>query len=141
MTFRAPTWVHVCATKIVLTLVIIADTRSVAATDVLTWHNDLARTGQNLTETVLTPANVNSTNFGKLFLVSVDGQVYAQPLVVSTERNSVYAFDANDGTFLWQKSIMAPGETPYPGCLDGTLTPEIEITATPVIGGTIRPAR
>ena len=118
MFFRTPGWVHCVATKIVVALVIITAPPLVAATDVLTWHNDLARTGQNLTETVLTPANVNSTNFGKLFLVSVDGQVYAQPLVVSglsipgpglrdvlyiaTENVSVYACDANDGTVLWQ---------------------------------------
>ena len=152
MFFRAPAWVHFFATNIVFTLI---TARSVSAADVLTWHNDLARTGQNLTETVLTPANVNSTNFGRLFLVSVDGQVYAQPLVVSglsipgqgvhdvlyiaTEHDSVYAFDANGGTLLWQKSIIAPGETPYPGCLDGTLTPEIGITATPVIDRTSGP--
>jgi outer membrane protein assembly factor BamB len=91
--------------------------QSAFAADVLTWHNDLACSGQNLAETVLTPANVNSTNFGKLFTVSVDGQVYAQPLIVSglnipgkgvhdvlyiaTEHDSVYAFDANNGTLLW----------------------------------------
>ena len=49
---------------------------------VLTWHNDAARTGQNLVETVLTPANVNSAEFGKLFTLSVDGKVDAEPLYV-----------------------------------------------------------
>src|SRR5690349_14995672 len=54
-----------------------------ATADVLTYHNDNARTGQNLRETLLTPANVNASNFGKLFVISVDGKVDAQPLYVS----------------------------------------------------------
>jgi len=155
MVFRQPAWVCVFATLIVLAPVTITAPPVGPGTDVLTWHNDLARTGQNLTETILTPANVNSTNFGKLFVVSIDGQVYAQPLVVSglsipgqnvrdvlyiaTEHDTVYACDANDGTLLWQNSMLAAGETPYPGCLDGTITTEIGITATPVIDRTSGP--
>lgn len=81
---------------------------------VLTWHNDNARTGQNLSETILTPANVNSASFGRLATISVDGKVDAQPLYVpalvipgqgvhnvlyvATENDSLYAFDADTFT-------------------------------------------
>ena len=54
-----------------------------AQVNVTTYHNDNARTGQNTQETILTPTNVNSSQFGKLFSVSVDGWVYAQPLYLS----------------------------------------------------------
>lgn len=119
------------------------------ATDVLTYHNDNARTGQNLNETILTTSNVNSTTFGKLFALSVDGKVDAQPLymaavtvpgrgthnilIVATEHASVYAFDADTGMALWQVSLLKPGETPSDdrGC--DQVTPEIGVTATPVI--------
>jgi hypothetical protein len=122
---------------------------SSTATDVVTYHNDVARTGQNLNETILTPANVNSTTFGKLGFYSVDGKVDAQPLYLSkisvpgqgihnvlyvvTEHDSVYAFDADNGTQLWKVSMLAAGETPSDdrGC--GQVSPEIGITSTPVI--------
>lgn len=118
-------------------------------TNVLTYHNDLARTGQNLSETILTPQNVNSSSFGKLFTVSVDGKVDAQPLVVSavsipghgnptvvfaaTEHDSVYAFDATNGTVYWHVSLLQAGEVPSDNRGCGQVTPEIGITATPVI--------
>ncbi len=114
------------------------------AVNVLIQHNDLARTGANTLETILTPANVNSTNFGKLFTDSVDAQVYAQPLYVEnlniaggthnvvfvcTESNSVYAFDADTaGVTYWHDSLGAP-YTP-PTCTD--LVPVVGITGTPV---------
>lgn len=121
----------------------------VVATDVLTYHNDSSRTGQNLNETVLTPANVNSTAFGRLFLISVDGLVDAQPLIVSavnlsgqgthdlllvaTEHASLYAFDAASGAPLWHVSVLGSGESPSDdrGC--SQVSPEIGITATPVV--------
>jgi len=124
-------------------------------TNVLTYHNDIARTGQNLTETVLTHANVNSSSFGKLLSVPVDGKVDAQPLYVSqvvfagqgtrsvvyaaTEHDSVYTIDANTGEVLWRVSLLGAGESPSDdrGC--SQVTPEIGITATPVIDLTAGP--
>ena len=124
-------------------------------TNVLTFHNDVARTGQNLTETVLTHAIVNPTSFGKLFSFPVDGKVDAQPLYVSqlvlsdqlthsvvfaaTEHDSVYAFDAKTGTVYWQVTLLARGETPSDDLGCGQVTPEIGITATPVIDLTAGP--
>jgi outer membrane protein assembly factor BamB len=120
-----------------------------AGTNVTTYHNDNARTGQNLSETILTPSDVNSSSFGKLFVITVDGKVDAQPLYltqlsipnqathnvlyVATEHGSVYAFDADSGTLLWQVSTLAAGETTSDdhGC--GQITPEIGVTSTPVI--------
>ena len=119
-----------------------------AGTDVTTYHNDIARTGQNITETKLTQANVNSTTFGLLRNLTVDGKVDAEPLYLSqlsvagsaynvvfvvTEHDSVYAFDSDTGAQLWKVSLLGAGETTSDdrGC--GQVTPEIGITATPVI--------
>jgi len=116
---------------------------------VLTWHNDNARTGQNLQETTLTPGNVSPSTFGKLFVINVDGKVDAEPLYVPsltiaggahnvlfvvTEHDSAYAFDADTGSQLWHVSLPAASETasdPPNGC--GQIVPEIGITSTPVI--------
>ena len=115
-----------------------------------TWKNDVARTGQQNNETVLTPSTVNSSKFGFMFSNPVDGYVYAQPLYmpnlsiaggthnvvfVETEHDSVYAFDADlPGPPLWQISIIPPGGTTIPQALVGsTIQPVVGITSTPVI--------
>ena len=117
-------------------------------TDVTTYKNDVARTGQNLTETSLTTANVNATSFGLLRTLATDGKVDAQPLYLSalslngtahnvafvaTENDTVYAFDTDSGATLWQKSLLASGESPSDDRSCGQVTPTIGITATPVI--------
>ena len=71
------------------TLTVSASTAS--AVDIVTYHNDIARTGQNLNETILTTANVNSTTFGKIRSLPVDGKVDAQPLYLAGLQNIVAA--------------------------------------------------
>jgi hypothetical protein len=129
-------------------LTVAAGTSMPAGTDITTYKNDLYRSGQNLTESALTPANVNSSSFGLLRILPVDGRVDAQPLYasqlslsagsfntvfVATEHDSVYAFDADSGAVLWQVSLLAANESTSSdqGC--SQVTPEIGITSTPVI--------
>jgi len=122
----------------------------------LTHYVDNFRTGQNLNETVLTPANVSSATFGKLFSYPIDGIAHASPLYlpgvnvpgkglrnvvyIATEHDSVYAFDGDgqNTTALWQVSFINPaaGVNTVPAadtseCCD--IAPEIGITGTPVI--------
>jgi len=124
-----------------------------SSVDVITYHYDNGRSGQNLNETTLTPANVNSTQFGKKGEFTVDGKVDAQPLYLSgvtiggqkknvlyvaTEHGSVYAFDADSisgmtSTFLWKTTTLGSGETTSDSRGCGQVSPEIGITATPVI--------
>src|ERR1039457_2926235 len=122
---------------------------------VLTYHNDNMRTGRNSSETSLTIKNVNSTTFGKLFAISTDGRVDAQPLYapavsipgngthnvlfVATEHGTVYGFDADSGSNLWHITTLATGETPSDdrGC--SQVSPEIGVTSTPVVDLTAGP--
>jgi hypothetical protein len=119
-----------------------------SSVSVLTYHNDNARTGQNLKETILNPSNVNSGAFGKVGFLAVQGLVDAEPLYVPnltingavhnvvfvvTEHDLAYAFDADNFAQLWQVSLLGANESPSDdrGC--GQVTPEIGITSTPVI--------
>lgn len=116
---------------------------------VLTYHNDDARDGAYVEETSLTPANVNSTQFGKLFSYPVDGQIYGQPLYlpnlnivgathdvifVATQNDSVYAFDADatsaqTAQTFWQISLGTfVVKDDYSG-----VSPNVGILSTPVI--------
>jgi hypothetical protein len=120
------------------------------------YHNDNMRTGQDLNETVLTPSNVNSSTFGKLLSHPLDGLSLASPLyvqnvnipgqgvrnvvIVATEHDSVYAFDANgtSSSPLWHVNFTNPaaGVTTVPAAdtgETGDIPNEIGITGTPVI--------
>jgi len=130
--------------------------RNLLSADVLSYRNGPTDLGQNTNETVLTPANVNATDFGKLQSTPVDGQVYAQPLYmenvnitsgpnpglhnvvfVATEHDSLYAIDSQSGAVLWQTSFINPaaGVTTVSSTdVDDTdISPEFGITSTPVI--------
>lgn len=125
---------------------------------VTTWHYDNARSGANPNETNLTPQNVNSGEFGKLFTQPVDGPVIGQALYLPgvtipgagvhnvvyavTMHDSVYAFDADSATGknahpLWHTSFLTNGATPVPialqGCQPTTKWTEVGIVSTPVI--------
>jgi hypothetical protein len=135
--------------------------RLTPSTNVLSYHNDNLNDGHNGSETALTPTNVNTATFGKLFSAGVDGQVYAQPLYLAnvnittgthqgvhnvvflaTEHDSLFAFDADNGTLLWQDALLNPVDggtvTSVPSSDVGAqdLSPEIGVTSTPVIDPT-----
>jgi immunoglobulin I-set domain protein len=135
------------------TLTVNAPTTS-PSTDVITYHYDNLRTGQNTNETTLTLSNVQQATFGKLGEFAVDGLVDGQPLLLSnlaipgkgnknvlyvvTEHDSIYAFDAdsiatNGGTVLWKATALQSGETTSDNRGCGQVSPEIGITSTPVI--------
>jgi hypothetical protein len=127
---------------------------------VYTYHNDLARHGANTQEYALTPANVNTSSFGKVASCAVDGAIYGQPLwvanvtmsgtkhnvvIVTTQHDSLFAFDADSAPCaqLWTISLIdaahggTSGETPVPstavGAGNGDIQPEIGVNGTPVI--------
>lgn len=127
---------------------------------VTTYHNDLSRDGVNAQEYALTPSNVTTATFGKLFSCPVDGFIYTQPLwmanltiggarhnvvFVATENDSLYAFDADTApcTTLWHVNLIDTnhgafsGETAVPNTLVGSgfgdIQPMIGVTGTPVI--------
>jgi outer membrane protein assembly factor BamB len=141
-------WLRPLPSVAVLCLIFPAAQSALGQVNVVTQHNDLARTGQNLSETTLTPSNVNVNEFGLLFKNTVDNQVYAQPLVVSTvnigggshnvlyvatTNNSVYAFDGDTGTQYWHVNLGTPiSNNDYgAGCVD--INGNAGIIGTPVI--------
>jgi len=124
---------------------------------VYTHHNDNLRTGQNLNETVLTPANVTAASFGRLYSYPLDGLSYTAPLYVAnlnipnqgvhnvvyvaTEHDSIYAFDADglSNSPLWQVSLINPPNVNTVSLADVVCSPigsEMGITGTPVIDPT-----
>jgi len=137
-----------CAIVLFLLWHWLAPSPAQAQVSVTTHHNDVSRTGQNLDETILNTSNVNVNQFGKLFACQVDGYIYAQPLYVAhvpisstihnvvyvaTENNSVYAFDADNGTQLWHVNFGTPVPSSDIASTYKDLTPVIGITGTPVI--------
>lgn len=131
-----------------------------SAPEVYSRSFDGEHSGTTINETILTTANVNKSHFGKLFTRQLDGETYAQPLyvpnltingsqhnviIVATEHNSVYAFDADDprqAAPLWSVSLsIAPAiAAPVPngdfGNANGTyldIHTEVGITSTPII--------
>ena len=123
---------------------------------VLTWHYDNTRDGANTSEVLLTPANVNTNTFGKLFTYPVDGYVYAEPLYVpnvaipgqgthnvlfvGTENDTMYAFDADsnagtNGGLLWHTNLGIAATSTNFGVRyhHNVLNPLIGITGTPAI--------
>jgi hypothetical protein len=150
-------WALVCGFAASLTA------QTPTAVPVLTWRYDLTHAGQNTSETALTPANVASNAFGKLFSFKVDDHLFAQPLYVpnlkmsdglvhnvvfvATENDSIYAFDADSNSGanakpIWHVSLLTAaygagaGATPVPESPDtdsSDIGTNIGITGTPTI--------
>ena len=103
---------------------------SLAQRPLATSRGDNTRSNANISETLLTPANVNKGGFGRLQSIPVDYVVIAQPLFVPnvliagqphnvvyvvTQADSVYAIDTDTFTILWQKSMLHDGATTASG--------------------------
>jgi hypothetical protein len=146
----------ICTIVIAVTLTGLAQ----AQVNITTWQNDVQRTGQNLNETILTPGNLTAGNFGQLCSAALDGQVYAQPLVLSnvtfqgtqyaslvyvvTENNSLFVINgappsgSNSCAIVGSLSLNLAGQYPadckYLGAQQcGTVSPTVGILGTPVI--------
>ena len=132
-------------------LVVLGSVSLQAQVNVLTANYSNDRTNANLNEPVLNTTNVNGAQFGKLFSLTVDGQIYAQPLYASgivlpgggvvnvvytvTMHNSVYAFDADAGSLIWQVNLGPSVPSSNYGSAYGVqdIDPEVGILSTPVI--------
>ncbi|WP_020118540.1 choice-of-anchor D domain-containing protein [Streptomyces canus] len=109
---------------------------SSAQADQNTQGVDNLRTNWDPDESSLSPAVVQSSAFGRLFATKLDGQIYAQPLVLGgqviavTERNTLYGLDRTTGAIEWSKNYGPSWPASAIGC--GDLVPDIGATATPV---------
>jgi hypothetical protein len=134
---------------VIVSIAIFASTATLSAqTNVLTWRNDMGRDGLNATETVLNQTNVNSAQFGKICSAVFDGQIYAQPLVVSrdggntvyvaTQNDSVYSVNGTNCSVIKTVSLLEPTEEAVQckdvgGAKCKTVNPTFGILGTPVI--------
>jgi outer membrane protein assembly factor BamB len=102
--------------------------------DETTAQQNLLRNGWDPNEPTLTPAVVNGGTFGQVFKTALNGQVYAQPLVVgstvivATDNDWVYGLNATTGAILWKTQLG----TPFPMTTCNNLVPNIGVTAAPV---------